>query len=170
MNILQAIKTRKSVRIYLDKEVENKKLTNILENAKLAPSFLNRQEWRFIIIRNKETKERLVNDANCPSIILECPIVIVGCGKPFDQIANTDQSSNIIDATIALDHFSLAAIEHGLGTCWISIFEENKIKEILEIPKEIKIVALMSLGYPKDPSKTEKKRLPLSQLIKYEKW
>ena len=170
MNVLQAIKTRKSVRTYLDKEVENEKLTNILEMAKLAPSFLNRQEWRFIIIRSIETKKRLVKDANCPSIILKSPILIVGCGNPFDQIANTDQSSNIIDATIALDHLSLAATELGLGTCWSSIFEENKIKEILEIPKEIKIVALMTVGYPKDPSLSEKKRLPLKQLIKHEKW
>jgi nitroreductase len=170
MNVLQAIKTRKSVRTYLDKDVENEKLTNILEMVKLAPSFLNRQEWRLIIIRNIETKKRLVNDANCSSFILKSPIVIVGCARPLAKLANTDQSSNIIDAIIALDHLSLSAIEHDLGTCWSSIFEEDKIKEILEIPNEVKIVALMSLGYPKDLSMSEKKRLSLKQLIKYEKW
>jgi nitroreductase len=170
MDVIQAIKLRKSVRSFSDKNVESQTLVDVLEMARIAPSFLNRQEWRFVIVRDVETRKKLVEIAKCSSIILESPIVIIGCGKPFNQITDTDQSSNIIDTAIALDHVSLAAIEYSLGTCWTSIFDESKVKEILGIPKEVNVVALMALGYPKDSSMLEKKRLSLQQLVKFEKW
>ena len=170
MNVVKAIKLRKSVRSFSDKAVESQILADILEMARIAPSFLNRQEWRFVIVRDPIVRKKLVDDANCSSMILRSPILIVGCAMPFDQITDTDQSSNKVDAAIALDHVSLAAVEFGLGTCWSSIFTESKVKEILEIPEEIRVVALMALGYPKDSSFSEKKRLSLQQLIKFEKW
>ena len=170
MDVIQAIKSRKSVRSFLDKKVESEKVTDILEMARLAPSFFNRQDWRFVIVQDIRTKEKLVNYAKSPSFVAESPIVIVGCGKPIKQIASSDQSSFIIDAAIALNHITLAAVEYGLGSCWVSIFDETKVKEILDIPNEIKVIGLVSLGYPKDPEVLEKKRLPLAQLIKFEKW
>jgi len=105
-----------------------------------------------------------------PSFVAESPIVIVGCGKPIESIASSDNSSYIIDTTIALNHVTLAAVQFGLGSCWINIFDEKKVKEILDIPEEIRVVALISLGYPKDVSVSEKKRKYLNQLIKFEKW
>ena len=75
-----------------------------------------------------------------------------------------------IDVAIALDHITLAAIEYGLGTCWISSFDENKVKEILKIPEEIRIIALMPLGYSSDPSIVNKQRLPIDQIVKYDTW
>ena len=170
MDVIKSIKSRESVRSFLDKEVESDKLTNILEMARLAPSFFNRQDWRFVIVRNIKTKRKLVNDAKSPTFVAESPIVIVGCGKPIEPIANSDQSSYIIDTAIALTHVTLAAVEYGLGSCWTSIFDEKKVKEILDIPEEIRVIGLISLGYPKDISVSEKRRLPLDQLIKFEKW
>ena len=127
---------------------------------------------RFVVVQDAKIKERLVDYANCPSFVGESPVVIVGCGKPVKPIASSDQSSYVIDTAIALCYLTLAAEEYGVGSCWISIFEENKVKEILEIPDEIKVIALISLGYPKTPVSLEpiKKRLPLAQLIKFEKW
>jgi nitroreductase len=170
MDIIQAIETRKSVRTFLDKDIDNQTLADVLEMARIAPSFLNRQEWRFVVIRNFDTKKKLVDIANCSSVILESPVVIVGCAKPLNKIAITDQSSNNIDAAIAMDHISLAAVEYNLGTCWSSIFDKEKVKKILGIPDKVNVTAIMSLGYPKDTSSVEKKRLPLQQLIKFEKW
>lgn len=170
MNVVKAIKLRKSVRSFSDKDVESQTLADILELARIAPSFLNRQDWRFVIIRDSDARKKLVDFASCSSMILESPIVIVGCAMPFDHITDTDQSSNIIDTAIALDHVSLAAVEYGLGTCWTSIFKESKVKEILGIPEEVSVVAMMALGYPNDSSLLEKKRLPLQELIKFEKW
>jgi len=170
VDVIQAIKSRKSVRSFLDKKVESEKVTNILEMARLAPSFLNRQDWRFVIIRDVKTKDKLVNYAKSPSFVAESPIIIVGCGKTIEPITSSDQSSYIIDAVIALNQVTLAAVEYGLGSCWISIFDEKKVKEILDIPEEIKVIGLIALGYPKDQSVSEKRRIPLAQLIKFEKW
>ena len=75
-----------------------------------------------------------------------------------------------IDVAIAVDHLTLAAVEYGLGSCWVSMFNEIKIKEILNIPEEMRVIALLTLGYPSDPSMVDKKRLPLEQIVKYEKW
>lgn len=75
-----------------------------------------------------------------------------------------------IDVAIALDHITLAAVELGLGTCWIGAFDEERVKEILGIPDEIRVVELMPIGYPSDPSKKDKRRLPLDKIIKYEHW
>ena len=170
MDVIQAIKSRVSVRSFLDKEVESDKVTNILEMARLAPSFFNRQDWRFVIVRDIKTKRKLVNEANSPSFVAESPIVIVGCGKTIQPISNSDKSSYIIDATIALTHVTLAAVEYGLGSCWASLFDEKKVKQILDIPEEIRVIGIISLGYPKNVSVSEKRRLPLAQLIKFEKW
>jgi nitroreductase len=71
---------------------------------------------------------------------------------------------------IALDHMSLAAVDLGLGSCWIGLFDEKKVKEILHIPDEIRVVELMPLGYPSDPSAVAKDRLPLNCIVKYEHW
>ena len=170
MDVVQTIKSRKSVRSFLDKPVESEKLVNVLEAARLAPSFFNRQEWRFVIVQDVETKKRLVDYAKSPSFIAEAPVVIVACAKPDKTVTSDSQPYYIIDVTIALDHITLAAIEYGLGSCWSSLFDEKKVKEILGIPEDIRVIALMPLGYPTDPSLSEKRRLPLAQLIKFEKW
>ena len=170
MDVVQAIKSRKSVRSFLDKPVESEKLVNVLEAARLAPSIFNRQEWRFVIVRDVENKRKLVNYAKSPSFISEAPVVIVACAKPNETVMSCNQPCYIIDVTIALDHVTLAAIEYGLGSCWSCLFDENKVKEIFGIPEEIRVIALMPLGYPTDPSLSEKRRLPLAQLIKFETW
>lgn len=170
MDVFQAIKSRKSVRSFLDETVESEKLVKILEAARLAPSAFNRQEWRFVIVQDIDNKRKLVNYAKSPSFIAEAPVVIVACAKPNGPVMSCGQPCYIIDVAIALDHVSLAAVEYDLGSCWTSIFDEDKVKEILGIPKEIRVIALMPLGYPKDPSISEKRRLPLAQLIKFENW
>jgi nitroreductase len=71
---------------------------------------------------------------------------------------------------IAIDHMTLAAVEEDLGTCWIGAFFENKVKDILNIPDDIRVVELLTLGYPADDSAKEKSRLPLERIVKWEKW
>lgn len=170
VDIIQAIKSRESVRSFSDKKVESEKLTSILEMARLAPSFFSRHEWRLVIVQDEENKKKLVDYANCPAFVAEAPIVIVGCGKPIVPISSSDQSSYVIDAAIAMNHITLAAVEYGLGSCWVSIFDEKKVKEILQIPQKVRVIALLALGYPKEIPTTQKKRLPLAQLIKFEKY
>jgi len=170
MNVLDAIKTRKSVRAYLDRPVEDVKLNIILEAGRLAPSASNRQDWRFVVVREMEIKQKLVEAAGDQEFIGEAPVVIVACAETEGHIMKCGQLCYPIDVAIALDHITLAAVELGLGTCWIGHFDEEEVKKILGIPAEIRVVELMPLGYPVDPSAKEKRRFPLSMIVKYEHW
>lgn len=170
MNVMEAIQTRKSVRSFIDKPVEEEKLTKILEAARLAPSASNRQEWRFVVVRNQETRKTLAEAAASQAFVGEAAVVIVACAENVEHKMPCGQLSYPIDVAIALDHITLAAVELGLGTCWIGAFNEQKVKQILDIPDKIRIVELMCLDYPADPSPVEKRRLPLDKIVKYERW
>lgn len=170
MNVIDSIKMRKSVRTFLDKPVENEKLIKILDAARLAPSAFNQQRWRFLIVRKIQTREELIKRAKIPPFVGKAPIIIVACAKTDNCMMHYGQPCYPIDVAIALDHISLAAVEFGLGSCWISSFDENKVKETLKIPQEIRIISLMLLGYPLDPSIIDKQRLPIDQIVKFDKW
>ncbi len=170
MNVMAAIKTRKSVRSYLARPVEDEKLEAVLEAARLAPSAANRQEWRFVIVRERETRKKLAAVAGGQIFVGEAPVVIVACAQTDGHVMGCGQLCYPIDVAIALDHMSLAAVELGLGSCWIGLFDEKRVKEILHIPDDIRVVELMPLGYPSDPSAIAKDRLPLDRIVKYEHW
>jgi len=170
MDIFEAIKKRRSVRSYLDKPIEEEKLNAILEAGRLAPSASNRQEWRFVIVKNREVRKKLGEAANEQSFVGEAPIVIVACAVTDGHVMSCGQLCYPIDVAIALDHISLAAVEQGLGTCWIGAFNESKVKEILGIPKKVRVVELMPLGYPAARMEREKNRLPFKKIVKYEHW
>jgi nitroreductase len=170
MDVIDAIKTRKSVRAFLNKPVEDEKLNAILEAGRLAPSARNLQEWRFVVVRDLETRKRLAEAAEGQKFIGEAPITIVACAETDGHVMKCGQLSYPIDVAIALDHMTLAAVELGLGTCWIGLFDELRVKELLGIPDDIRVVELMPLGYPVDLSLKEKKRLSLDTIVRYESW
>ena len=170
MTVMDAIRTRKSVRAYLDRPVEDEKLRAVLDAGRLAPSASNRQEWRFVIVREPEMRKRLAAVAGGQSFVGETPVLIVACAETDNHIMKCGQLSYPIDVAIALDHIALAAVELGLGTCWIGLFDEKKVKELLGIPEPVRVVELMPLGYPANPAAIEKRRLPLEKIVKYERW
>jgi nitroreductase len=170
MNVIDAIKARKSVRRYLEKPIEEEKLLAVLKAGRLAPSASNRQEWRFIIVRNKTTRKKVAEAAYSQTFVGKAPAIIVACAETTGHIMMCGQQCYPIDVAIALDHITLAAIELGLGTCWIGAFDEVRVKEILNIPDEIRVVGLMPIGYPIDSSIKEKTRLSLNRIVKYEHW
>lgn len=170
MNVIEAIKIRKSVRAYRDQPVEEEKLQQVLKAAHLAPSASNRQEWRFIVVRDPETKNKIAWIAGNQQFIAEADVVIVACAKTDEHLMRCEQPCYPIDVAIALDHLTLAAVELGLGTCWIGNFDEGNIKELLGIPDGIRVVELMPLGYAADPSPVKKQRMPLHTIVKYEHW
>ncbi|MCW4043828.1 MAG: nitroreductase family protein [Candidatus Bathyarchaeota archaeon] len=170
MDVIDAIKTRKSVRSFLDKPVEEAKLNTVLEAGRLAPSAANRQEWRFLVVRDPETRKRIAMAAGRQTFVGEAPIVIAACAETDNKVMRCGQLSYPIDVAIALDHMTLAAVELGLGTCWIGNFDEQLVKKILGIPDTIRIVQLLPLGYPTDPSAIEKIRLPVEKIVRYDRW
>lgn len=170
MNIYEAIHTRKSVRSYLPKEIPNDILTRILDTARLAPSANNAQDWRFVLIRETQTKREIMKMANNQAFIAEAPAVLVCCGVGADRLMHCGQATYAIDVSIIIDHITLLAAAEGLGTCWIGHFDEAPIKKLLGIPESVRIVELLPIGYPTDPSPKDKPRLPLEQIVMPEKW
>jgi len=169
MNVFEAIAARRSIRGYLDKPVEPEKLTRILDAARRAPSARNRQEWKFVVVREKETRQKLMAAARNQAFVGEAPVVIAACAVTTDAVMACGQLAYPIDVAIAVDHMTLAAVEEGLGTCWVGAFYEDQVKQILGIPPAVRVVQLLALGYPKsipDP----KPRKSLSEIVCYERW
>jgi nitroreductase len=170
MTIYEAIAARKSVRSFQSKDVPEDLLLRLLGAVRLAPSASNRQEWRFVVVRDPATRLKLAAAANSQRFIGEAPVVLVGCAETDEHLMACGQPCYPIDLAIAMDHLTLCAAAEGLGTCWIGAFNEAKVKEILGIPTGVRVVELMPLGYPKDPSPTVKTRLPLEAIVKRERW
>lgn len=147
MELMEAIRTRRSIRRFLDKPVEEEKILAVLESGRLAPSARNMQDWRFIVVRDQVTRQKLAVAAKDQQFVAQAPAVIAACGTS-NYIMTCGQPTYAIDVTIALDHMTLAAASLGLGTCWIGAFYEDRAKEILGVPDDVRIVALMPLGYP----------------------
>jgi len=169
MDVFTAINGRRSVRAYRPAEVEEEKLKKILEAARLSPSASNRQDWRFIVVRNTETRKRLAKAAFGQFFVGEAPVVIVACGTEPKTTMACGQPTHTVDVSIACAFMILEAYELGLGTCWVGAFNEGEVKKALEIPEPVRVVAVIPLGYPdEDPS--QRTRKDLDQIICLEKF
>ncbi|MCI2428609.1 nitroreductase family protein [Candidatus Acetothermia bacterium] len=169
MNVYEVIRSRRSVRTYQEKAVSQEALTRILETARMAPSGKNRQPWKFVVVTNKETRKRLGEAANNQDFVGKAPVVIAAVGLEPEKIRSCGIPADPVDVTIAIDHMTLAAVEEGLGTCWIGAFSQEKVREILRIPSSFKVIALLTLGYPAD-SAGAKIRKSLQEIVCYEKF
>ncbi|MBU0549309.1 MAG: nitroreductase family protein [Candidatus Omnitrophica bacterium] len=170
MEVMEAIKNRCSVRSYQERPVEEQKLKAILEAARLAPSASNRQEWRFIVVRDKPARQQLMKAARNQEFVSQAPVVIACCAQTDNHTMTCGQLCYPIDVAIAIEHMALKAVEEGLGTCWIGAFFEDQVRQILGIPQEIRVVELLSLGYPAGPCAAPKNRLDFDQIVMQEKW
>ncbi len=170
MDIYDAIKNRKSVRSFQDEPVDPELIKKILNAARLAPSARNKQEWRFVTVTQDEKKALLAHDASRQSFLESAPVILACCAVEADQTMTCGQPRAVIDTAIAIDHITLAAAAEGLGTCWIGSFNPEKVKEILDIPRDIAVIELLALGHPKNPEASLKKRKPLEEILFWETW
>jgi nitroreductase len=169
MAILEAIRKRYSCRSYLNKPIEQNKLDEILEAARLAPSAKNLQDWRFVVVTDKATKCRLAEAANNQKFLENAGAIIVAC-TVSDHVMRCGQPIGPIDIAIALEHICLQATQLGLATCWIGSFYPEKVSPILGIPNDISIIELLVIGYPADKSPAAPNRQPIERIACYEKW
>ncbi|MBC7081549.1 MAG: nitroreductase family protein [Thermoplasmatales archaeon] len=167
--LIDIIKNRRSVREYESRDVSNELIIELIEHARLAPSAKNLQEWKFIIVKDKEKRQKLSEAAKNQKFVSEAPVVIAGVATYTDYVMSNGIPACHIDVAIAMEHIALAAAEKGLGTCWIGAFYQDKAKEILKVPENCKIIALMTLGYPKEDGK-EKIRKRIDEIICWEEF
>lgn len=160
MNIYQAVETRRSVREYREDPILDDALKRIMGAAALAPSAENSQEYKFIIVRNKDKRKALSRAANGQKFVATAPIIIAAVSLNSEAIMDCGVPQYPVDVAIAVDHITLAAVEEGLGTCWIGAFNQDEVKSILNIPEQYKVVVLLTLGVPyEEPSPKSKKSL-----------
>lgn len=148
-------------------------LKRVLEAVRIAPLGSNRQPWKFIIVRNEGLKRKLVVACHDQMFIAEVPIVIIVCGYNvhWNRGEYMGDLSMLVDVSIAFTHLILAARAEGLGTCWIGFFCNEKVKEILGLPKDVNVVAITPLGYPKDEDfKEPGPRKLLSEIVSLDKF
>ena len=145
MDVLEAIKTRRSIRNYRDEPIPEKSIEAILEAGRWAPSADNSQPWKFILVRDSEVKEKLAECFIYGRFIANTPLTIAVTINP------NVSSHPVEDGAAATQNMLLAAHALGLGACWIgsygSIYEE-KAKDILGVPKGERLLSVVTVGYP----------------------
>lgn len=158
MDVAAAIRGRKSVRSYTDRAVEREQIEQVLEAGRLSPSANNRQEWKFIVVTRPETRQKLVRAAMNQGFIGQAPVVLAACATESDKVMMCGHPTYAVDVSIAFAYMLLQAYELGLGTCWIGAFNEEEVKTILGVPRNVRVVALSPLGYPAgDPGSRPRK-------------
>lgn len=164
MDVFQAIQTRRSIRSFKSAEIEYEKLQQVLEAARLAPSAANRQDWKFIVVTDKATREKLVAAANGQKYVAEAPVVLVGIATDPGIVMPCGQPTGVVDVSIAFSFMLLEATELGLGTVWLGAFNEGTVKQILGIPEQMRVIAMTPLGYP-DQSPASRPRKDSGEII-----
>jgi nitroreductase len=171
MEFYEVVKTRRSIRSYRSDPVPQNVLDRVLEAMRVAPSGSNRQPWKFILVTDKDLKESLVKACGNQKFIGEAPIVVVACGYDikYDRGGYMGEMSFLVDVSIAFTHLILAARAEGLGTCWIGSFNNDEVKELLDIPVDYDVVAVTPLGYPKRGGFAEtNRRKPLTEITAWD--
>ena len=164
MSLLEVILNRRSIRKYSEKNIPKDILEKIIEAGRQSPSAANRQPYHFIIVTDQEIKKEISGIFS--RFIRKAPIIIIGCANPNARLTGNWAT---IDTTIALENMVLTATSLEIGTCWIGSFDEQKIKEKLNVPENWKIVALISMGYPEENPKPRKKK-ETTELFSYNKF
>ncbi len=204
MDVSEAIRARRSIRKFKSDPIPEEKIKLLLESARLAPSGTNTQPWRFVVVKDDDTKKMLQKAAHNQKQIKRASIIIVCCAdlkafKEFPVRVNELIESGALpertrevfipylekgmstvtkdalmvaaaaNVAIAVEHIVLQAVEIGLGTCWVRWYEDNEVKEILDIPDHIEVMALLPVGIPdEDPS--PRPRLSLDKIVFGEKY
>lgn len=173
-NMLELLKTRRSIRKFTDKKVEKEKVDEILKGALMAPTAKNRKSWEFIVVEDKAKLEKLSQCRDSGSQLLagaSLAIVVAIDGEPYDLW--------IEDASIAAIMIQLTAHSLGLGTCWVHVrnrqYNENKssedyIKDVLEAPESANIECMIAIGYPDEEKSQHDVNNLFKNKIHYEKF
>jgi len=171
MDFADVVRARYSCRAYEDRPVEDEKLQRVLEAARLAPSASNRQEWRFIVVRDAAKRDAMVSVARDQAFVGQAPVVIAACAKTNGHVMSCGHRCDIIDVAIALEHIALAAANEGLGTCWIGAFDPAAAREILGLPDGVEIVGMTPVGFPDvETHPRGRSRRPLGETVMKERW
>ena len=175
--LLELINRRQSQRTYTNQPVEKEKLLNCIEAARLAPSANNSQPWKFIIIDDPALKNTVAELTASGMIGINqfsklAPVLVAVVREKTNLTtivgrALKDKNYPLIDIGITTAHFCLQATAEGLSTCILGWFDEKKVKELLNIPKPLRLELIILVGYPPTNEIRKKKRKETNQILSY---
>jgi nitroreductase len=181
MTFNELITKRQSVRKYTHQAVEKEKLMQCLEAMRLAPSASNAQPWSFVVLDEKEIREKVAKETVGPlgsfnKFVADAPVILVMVLEKQGVLTEMggrlkQKDYPLIDIGIAAEHFCLQATELGLGTCMLGWFNEQKIKEMLQIPSQKSIGLIITLGYAPEGYLLRKKiRKTQNEIVRFNRY
>jgi nitroreductase len=171
MDFYNVVKMRRSYRVFKSDVPEKEKIERILEAARLSPTWANFQGVHYILVQEPENVKAISQAIGQQPKFSEAPMFIVGIISEKGSGTNSNGEKYYgVDFGICFEHLILAATAEGLATCWIGWFNELKIKEILNIPDEYKVMGITPLGYPLKAKGEITERKPLEKIVHYEKF
>ncbi|BFI73186.1 bifunctional F420 biosynthesis protein FbiB [Nanoarchaeota archaeon] len=171
MDIKDVIKNRRSIRKYLDEDVPYEDIIEIISYGILAPIAGNISHYYFIIVKDPEKIEKISNASGQEFIKnANTLLIIISDDKKMESLyGEKGKVYAIQDTSAIIENILLVATDKNIGTCWIGSFDEDKVKEILEVPKDKNVHAIITLGYPNENLK-QTSRPSLYDIIFFEKW
>ena len=172
MEYEKLIKERYSVRSFKKEHLKKEEIVKILEAAHIAPTGCNNQPQRILVLNNDDSMAKLKNCTKChfnaPAAMIVCYDEEESWKSPYDGALSAP-----VDAAIVTTHMMLAAYNIGVGSCWVMHFNPAKVKEEFNIPDNIKPLAILIMGYPREtsvPSDYHNKFRPLEEIVVYDKF
>ena len=165
-DVVEAVlRDRRSVRQYAPEPISDPALFRILESGRQAPSAANRQPCRFVVVRDAERRRALAEACNAQMWLADAAVLVVGVGLP-----SVSARWYMVDMGIAMQNMVVTATSFGYGTCWIGAFNEAKVKALLDIPEELKVVAVTPIGVPAGPMPAARERQGFSEIFRAERF
>jgi nitroreductase len=170
MGLLPEIEKRNSVRAYTADAVDRETLERVLDAGRRAPSAKNRQSWRFIMITDHSLRARMQDAAFGQEYVGKAPAIVALCTTNVEYKMPNGQLSYPVDLAIAGSFMLLQAEHEGLGSCMVTTFREEEVKSALTVPYSMRVVLMMTLGWPADSNAERTTRLPVDRVVSWEHW
>jgi nitroreductase len=174
MDFNEVVKRRKMIREYdLEKQIPDEIITKLIKNAHKAPSAGHTQVQEFIIVKDPSIKRKLRKAAVNQEYVERAPLLIVVCSNTSRSVGRYGSRGrefySIVDGAFASMLILLSAVNEGIGASFVGAFQDSKVSEILELPKDVRPIGIICIGYPAEkPEKLE--RIDVRALVHYEKY
>src|SRR5919197_311866 len=175
MDFDEVVRKRKMIREYdLDRQIPNEIITERINNAHSAPSAGHTQVQEFIIVKDISIKQKLRKAAVNQEYVEKAPVLIVVCSNTSRSIGRYGSRGkefySVIDGAFASMLILLTAVNEGIGACFVGAFQDNKVSEILELPKGVRPIGIVCIGYPTAERPERLERIDVKALVHYEKY
>ena len=167
--IVEIIRSRRSIREFLVDPVEDSIIEDILEAGRWAPSGLNNQPWRFVVVRNREIVGSLAGCTRYSSIVHSAPLLIAVF---LDRDVMYDHTKDVQACGAAIQNMLLAAHGMGLGAVWLGeiLNQKDDVRDILNAPGTLELMAVVAIGYPAAGSSSSSERQEISGITSKERY